>query len=440
MLLISAATLFPALLSAQVINTIAGTSTSGYSGDGSNAIAAECFAPTGIVSASGNIYFADKGNDVIRKINASGIISTIAGTGVTGYTGDNGPATAAKLNSPTSVAIDAAGNIYLTDDGNNVIRKISAAGIITTIAGNGTVGYYGDHGPATNAWLNHATGVAVNDTGGVIIADANNHVIRVIDTSGKIRTIVGVGSPGYSGDGSSANIASLNFPKGVTVDAKRNIYISDNGNAAVRKVDTLGIIRPFAGNGSFGYSGDGDYGYMAKLSAPTEVAVDAAGNVYIADFGNHVIRKMTPSGYISTYAGTGTGGNTGDGGNAASAQLSGPYGVATDVNGNLYVADEISNVIRIIHKPNAVNDVTINNGNQLHIFPNPATSESTIELPGNTASGTFSISDISGRMVQTGTFENTKSIKINSNTIASGTYFISVKAGGRSYHDKLVIE
>ncbi len=424
---------------AQVITRVTGNGRSNYTGDGGNAANAACFAPAGITYHGGNIYFADKGNHAIRMIDASGIITTIAGRDSSfGFSGDNGPATAAFINSPTSIAFDAAGNLYFTDDGNNRIRKINTSGIITTIVGTGVAGNYGDNGPATNAQLNHATGVVVNDTGAILIADANNHVIRMIDTAGKIHTLVGVGRSGYSGDGGYANIATLNYPKGLALDAAGNLYIADNGNSVIRKVTPAGIISAYAGNGTNGYGGDGGYGYQAQLSTPTEITIDASGDAYIADFGNHVVRKVTRSGTISTFAGNGTSGNTGDGGYASSAQLSGPYGTATDGSGNVYITDEISNVIRMVHRPNAIATVQ-NEAEELFILPNPNSGTFQIQLPVNDG-GTISVYDVTGRVIATQNHDQGDPTNLTFSQLSSGMYVVTFIGKTGTSRSKVVVQ
>ncbi|NCX94789.1 MAG: hypothetical protein EBX41_00005, partial [Chitinophagia bacterium] len=334
---------------AQVISTIAGNGSHGFSGDGGAATAAGLSNPFGVaVDASGNVYIADRDDHCIRKVNTSGIISTIAGDGYGSggsgrYSGDGGAATAASLNEPVCVAVDASGNVYIADTHNNRIRKVNTSGIISTIAGNGSsYGYSGDGGAATAASLYYPYGVAVDASGNVYIS-YNDNRIRKVNTSGIISTIAGNGSNGYSGDGGAATAASLRSPNGVAVDASGNVYFADYYNYRIRKVNTSGVISTIAGNGSNGYSGDGGAATAASLYNPQGVAVDASGNVYIADAHNHRIRKVNTSGVITTIAGNGSYGYSGDGGAATAASLADPIGVAVDVSGNLYIAD-ITNV------------------------------------------------------------------------------------------------
>jgi trimeric autotransporter adhesin len=321
---------------AQIITTIAGNGSSGYSGDGGAATAAQLYVPCGVATDNrGNLYIADKENNRIRKVNSAGIISTVAGTGVPGYTGDGGPAIAAKLSHPQSVAVDATGNLYIADLYNFVIRKVDTSGIINTFAGNGTWGYVGDGGPASAAEISSPFGVAADNYGNVYIADLDNNVIRKINASGVINTVVGNGTGGYSGDGGAATLAELKSPCGIAVDDSENIYISDL-NQRIRKVNSSGVINTIGGTGVIGYSGDGGPATAAELNDPSGITVDRTGNVYIADFYNNTIRKINSSGIIFTISGNDSCGYSGDGGPATAAQLCQPFYMVTDTAGNIY--------------------------------------------------------------------------------------------------------
>ncbi|WP_161499303.1 NHL domain-containing protein [Flavipsychrobacter stenotrophus] len=440
-LLVVASCFQPASLHAQTINAFAGNHTSGYSGDGSSALSAQCYAPAGIaVDAAGNVYFCELGNSVIRKVSTSGIISTVAGTGTAGFSGNGGPATAAKINQPTSVAVDDTGNIIFTDDANNMIRKINTSGIISTIAGTGTGGYFGDLGLAVNAQLNSPSGVATDHKGNVFIADVYNHAVRKIDTGGRITTIAGDGSPGYTGNGYPAIMSSLNFPKGVWADSTGNLFIVDQGNSVIRRINTGGVINTYAGCDTPGYSGDGGYGYKAKLNAPTEITTDRSGNLYIADFSNHVIRKVTPGGFISTYAGSGTSGYSGDGGNARMANMAGPYGVAISSNGRMYITDEINNVIRVIDLATGVEQTISLHPFTLNVYPNPSDGAITIEIPATNLEANLLVVDVTGRTVQTRSIAaGNQSIKVGLQGLATGTYFVKVAVGSDIYREKFVV-
>ena len=327
---------------AQIISTIAGNGTYGYTGNGGQATAAELIAPeAGALDAAGNFYFVDDDgtNAHIRKITTAGIISLVAGNGTEGYSGDGGQATAAALRNPWKVALDLTGNVYIADASNSRIRKvIISTGIISTYAGNGTSGYTGDGGQATAAELGNSRGVAVDANGNVYIADASNSVIRKVTTAGIISTVAGNGTGGFSGDGSQATAAKLAGPSRVAVDAVGNIYISDYGNNRIRKVTTAGIINTVAGNGTSGFSGDGGQATAAELSTATDMSFDASGNLYFSDIWNYRVRMVNPSGIISTIVGNGTAGFSGDGGAPTAAELHGPS-VTSDAYGNLWVCD-----------------------------------------------------------------------------------------------------
>ena len=334
--------------------------------------------PSGVaVSANGEVYLADRFNHVVRKIDLSGIVDTIAGTGSWGYKGDGGMATEAEFGSPAGVAVDAAGNVYVTDQTNHVVRKIDASGIVTTIAGTGNRGHWGDGGPARLAELDSPEGVAVDAAGNVFVADTLNHRVRKIDAAGIITTAAGgvpiptagayldADYPHEAGDGGSATSAWLHGPTGVAVDAAGNIYVADRLNNRVRKVDAAGVITNFAGSDRrvAGYSGDDSAASEARLNKPTGVAVDAAGNVYVTDQYNDRIRKIDHStGHISTIAGSSLSGFAGGGGPATDAQLFGPTNVALDSAGNVYVSDSGNERVRKIDASGIISTIGGNGG------------------------------------------------------------------------------
>ncbi len=338
-----------------IITTIAGNGYQGNSGDGGPAINAEMIWPEGIaVDSGGNIYIPDSTNNVVREVAASsGIITTIAGTGTQGYSGDGGAATSSELNTPMAVAVDASGNVYIADAGNNRIRKITvSSGMITTVVGTGVAGYSGDGGAATGAELWDPLGIAFDSAGNLYIADTQNSVIReVASSTGIITTVAGNGFPGYSGDGGPARSAQLEFwgPGAIAFDSSGNLYIADTDNQVVRKVTvSSGTISTIAGNGSAGYAGDNGPATSAELNYPVALSVDAAGNVYMSDYANFVIREVSSTGTITTIAGNGTRGYSGDGGPATSAELSYPHGVVVNSAGNLYIADCGNGVVRLV--------------------------------------------------------------------------------------------
>jgi sugar lactone lactonase YvrE len=349
------------------IATVAGNGSQGDGGDGGLARSAQLNNPFGVaVDGAHNLYISNQGVFcVIRKVDAAGNITTVAGdpTQLGSYGGDGGPATAAQLNNPSGVATDKAGNLYIADTDNNLIRKVDVNGIITSVAGNGVPdpgltgtgnsGYGGDGGPATAATMNHPTGVAVDGAGNIYIADNYNNVIREVShATGKISTVAGNGVQGFSGDGGRATSASLWSPDSVAVSSTGNLYIADTGNARVRKV-SAGRISTVAGNGGSVWLGGGNGGpaRSAVLPSPVGVALDSAGNLYISDSSTARVLKVNSTGTISTVAGNGNGGYSGNGGPAARAQLNTPEDVTLDSAGNLYIADSANSVVREVAPP-----------------------------------------------------------------------------------------
>ncbi|HXP87708.1 MAG TPA: IPT/TIG domain-containing protein [Bryobacteraceae bacterium] len=375
-----------------VVSTVAGNGTAGFGGDNGPATSAQLSGPAAVaVDSAGNLYIADYGNDRVRKVS-NGVITTVAGNGTASSNGDNGPATTAQLSGPSGVAVDPAGNLYIAA---STVRKVSN-GIITTAAGGGSASpgdngpatsalllaegvavdsvgrlyiadsfnsgrirrvsngaittvagggsSFGDKGPTASAQLYNPAGVAVDSAGNLYIADSNDYRVRKV-ANGIITTVAGNGTLGFSGDNGPASSAQLWFPYGVAVDSAGNMFIADAINNRVRKVSN-GIITTVAGNGMFlGFSGDNGPAASAQLSFPYGVAVDSAGNLYIADYGNNRVRKVS-NGIITTIAGNGTAGFNGDLGPATNAQLNRPVGVAVDSAGSLYIADTLNNRIR----------------------------------------------------------------------------------------------
>jgi uncharacterized protein (TIGR03437 family) len=368
-LTVVAAAIFSSIANGQtVINTIAGSSTgiSGFSGDNAIATAAKLSQPTSIaVDAAGNIYFADAGNARVRMISPSGVITTVAGNGSPGFSGDGGPATAASFNNPVGIAVDAAGNIYIADFIGSIVRKVSG-GIVTTIAGKYGLGdEFGDGGLATSAVLFNPSGVAVDASGNVYIADTTNNVIRKITaSSGNISIAAGTAHfQGFAGDGGKATAASLNSPTAVAVDAAGNLFIADTGNNRVREVNASnGNISTIAGTGVAGSIGDnGGAATSAQLYKPSGIAVDGAGNVFIASTQTNRVLEIS-GGNISTVAGNGIAGTFGNGGSPAFAEVNQPKGVAVDAAGNVYIADTLNNRIQKISSVSAPAPIITANG------------------------------------------------------------------------------
>src|SRR6266550_2935038 len=335
------------------VSVYAGNGFNGYSGDGGLATNAQVSWGYGLaVDTSGNLFIADTANNVIREVVATtGIIQTVASNGTYGYGGDGGAATSATLSSPYGIFVDASGNLFIADSGNNVIREVVAAtDIIQTVAGNGTYGYGGDGGAATSATLSYPYGIFVDASGNLFIADFGNNVIReVVATTGFIQTVAGNNFYSYGGDGAAATGAQLNSPAAIASDAAGNLFIVDQYNNVIREVvATTGIIQTVAGNGTYGYGGDGGAATSATLDYPYGVSIDASGNLFVADTNNCVIREVVAAtGLIQTVAGTPQSCNySGDGGAATSATLSSPYGIFVDASGNLFIADSGNNVIR----------------------------------------------------------------------------------------------
>ncbi|MGZ3749759.1 MAG: NHL domain-containing protein [Mucilaginibacter sp.] len=430
----------------QNISTLAGNGSPGYSGDGGFSTSAKLNNPVGIGSdTSGNIYIADDLNFAIRKIAYNtGIISTICGTGVAGYTGDGGLAINAKLNYPGDVACDKTGNLYIADQQNNVIRKITiSTGIITTIAGNGSPGYTGDGGLATSAQLKSPLGVAIGKSGNLYIADANNDCIRKVNTStGIITTIAGNGSPGFSGDGGPAVAALVKHPSKIALDTTENIYFCDEANNRIRKIIAgTGIIQTIAGSGSYGYSGDGGPAIAAEFSFPIGIDLDAAGNIYIADLYNNRIRKiMAATNIIITVAGNGTIGYSGDGGLATSAQIYYPEDVLLDKLGNFYFPEYSNHVLRKVGTAQVSVRSLTNDEHMIKIYPNPNNGSFKVQIDNEIGNGEIFLINSIGQKVHGQKISQGQNNIITSG-LATGLYnYIILRDKGQIGNGKLTVE
>ena len=321
-----------------MIRTVVGNGTPVFAGDGGPAINASLTSPVDVaVDAAGSLFIADGNNFRIRQVTSDGTIRTFAGTESSDALGDKIPARDAHLFDPFAVALDAAGNLYVADTRHDRIRRVSADGVIEIVAGNENSGFSGDGGPATKASLNFPAGLAADALGNLYIADTGNNRVRRLSPDGIISTVAGNGNQGYSGDGGPATSASLEQPYGLAVDGAGNLFIADKMNERIRRVTRDGVIRTVAGNGNRGTAGDGGPATEASLDHPRSVVVDSAGNLFIADAAT--IRRVTPDGIIRTIAGRGIGGFSGDGGPASNATLTFPEGLALDDGGNLFIAD-----------------------------------------------------------------------------------------------------
>jgi len=332
------------------ITTIAGTGVAGFTGDGAAASAAQLNFPNALaLSSSGTLYISDLFNNRVRTIGTDGIIKTVAGSGTAGTSGDGGAATAAQMGSPYGVAVDATGSFYVCDALNGVIRKVTSAGTISLLAGTGVRGFAGDGAAATLAQLNLPTGITVDSTGVVYFSDTLNNRIRKIGTDGIISTVVGTGDASFRGDGGQATSAAINHPEGVTLDSVGNLYIADTYNHRIRKVDTSGVITTVAGNGNNTFSGDAGPATLASLNYPKGVSVGASSDIFIADTFNSRIRQVAENGRIFTIAGNGQYGDvTTQGGDSTQAVLLFPAAVKAGPGGVLYIADTDNSRIKLL--------------------------------------------------------------------------------------------
>jgi len=417
----------PTKLVAQTIATFAGNGMQGYGGDSQQAINASIGFPGGITfSKTGDCFFTEN-NNTIRKVSATGIISTIAGNGTQGFGGDGNVATAAQLHGPSHIAVDNSGDIFFTDFYNNRIRKIDATtGVITTIAGNTTGGFGGDSGLAILATLYSPNGIVFDDIGNLYFSDYGNHRIRRIDIAGTIATIAGNGGLVDSGDGGLAIYASILAPQGIAV-VNHKLYIADSKR--IRMVDlNTGIITSIAGDGTFGYSGDGGPADSAKFLLASDVAIYGSSYLYITDQSNNRVRVVDlNTNVINTAVGNGVAGYNGDGGLADTSELNSPRGIALDSCGNLYIVDNGNHRIRKVTfnpacSPESVNE--LNNTSSISIYPNPAKEQLTIT--GNKDVKYITILNTLGQvLVEQNSYNSDKAV-INVSNLGSGVYFIKV--------------
>lgn len=432
--------------SAQIITTFAGTGTGGYNGDNIQATAAEVNTPSDMATDNaGNIYIADFLNNRIRLVTVStGIITTFAGTGTGGYNGDNIQATTAELTEPTGIAVDTLGNVYIADYINYRIRKVViSTGIITTVAGTGTLGYNGDDIAATAAELQDPEGVSTDDSGNVYIADTYNYRIRKICVkTGIITTVVGNGVNSYSGDGGPATACEIGHTEKIKSDGAGNLIVPDENNERVRYVDlATGIITTVAGTGTAGYTGNGGPATAAKISGPEGVTVDALGNIYFAEIGNAVVREVNiSSGKITRVVGDHVNGYYGDGGLAVDAEISAPVGLHLDKMGNMYLADNGNQRYRIISPIDTrVPDIT--SGGNVEVYPNPNGGSMTVILPGG-GYNSIKVFDALGRIVYTQMLDATqqdRALQLNVGNISNGIYIMQINTQKGNIGKRIVI-
>jgi len=425
---------------AQIISTVVGGDSTGL-GDGGLAIDCELLHPISVaLDGTGNYYITDRDHNRIRKVDVAGIITTIAGTGTAGFSGENGPATAAEISAPYGIAIDLAGNIYFSDDGSGRIRKINTSGIITTIAGTGGTGYNGNNIPATSAEFNGLGGIAVDASGNIFVTDDFNFRIRKINTSGIITTVAGTGNPIYNGDGipaTSANLGNLNY---VVLDNSGNMYIVDYGQYRIRKVDASGIITTVAGNGTRGATIYGIMATQAELYSPIGVATDNYGNIYISDESYNNISKVSNSGIIILFAGYETGGSgySGDNGPATLAMLNSPVGMAIDEGGDMYIADAWNERIRYITNTVAVNAVN-NPASGVSVYPNPCNGDFTVKISSAIdEQARIVITNIVGQQIKEVFTTTNKPLRLHLDE-RSRLYFISATTAHGTWTEKIVV-
>jgi sugar lactone lactonase YvrE len=335
-----------------IITTIAGNGTAGFSGDNGPALKASFNFPAGLcLDQAGNLFVADRNNHRVRRIDPSGIVTTVAGTGNPDMGGDEGPAVQAHLNYPSDLVCDSKGNLYISDRSNNRIRKIDSKGVITTVAGMGPPEFGGDFGPATGAFLKYPFGIDLDHKGNLYIADRGNNRIRKVDTQGIITTVAGDGTHFFSGDYGPATRASLAYPTDVVADSRGNLYIADRNNNRIRRVDPLGIMTTVMGIGKYEYNGDNEIASETTLHLPFALALSTDGKLIIVDRNHFRVRGMDLKSHtIATVAGNGKSLFRGDGGPGTGATLEFPSGIGVDSKNNVIFSDKMNNRLRFIDR------------------------------------------------------------------------------------------
>lgn len=429
--------LFPLFSHAQIIKTIVGGVSAGFGGDGGPATAGILNSPYGVaLDDDGNLYICDKSNNRVRKVNITGIISTVAGSGTLGYFGDGSLATNAQISAPLNVAIDHKGNLYIADAGNNRIRKV-AGGIISTVAGTGVAGFNGDGIAATLAMLNQPVGLAVDDAGSIYIGDALNYRIRKIDTFGVIHSIAGTGVSGFSSDGAAADTSQIHHCISLKVDHEGNIFFVDSSR--IRRINSFGILSTVAGITIMGYGGDGGIATSAMIY-PEAIDVDVAGNIYVADGSNQRIRKVTTDGYINTIAGNGMVGLSGDGGDPLLAQLCHPAGIAVNTVNDIYFSNQCgASVRKITILGDGVLSSLSSDKNTVRIFPNPTDGKFSLQITTQVmGNAKVILSNIHGAILDELSVPSNELVSIETCQIP-GVYVVSVHVGCEHYSEKLIV-
>jgi len=424
-----------------IITSIAGNGISQYIGDGWPATNYSLAIPNGLcLDKTGQVYIADYYDHRIRKVDINDTLSTIAGGATPGHTGDNGPAINATFRNPNGICFDTSGNLYISEEYNNDVRKIDkVTGNISTICGTGTGTYSGDGVPASVASLQQPAGICADRAGNIYIADYGNLRIRKIDAVlSHISTVAGNGTNGFTGDHGPATGAELSYPKGVCVDTSGNLYIADYGSNTIRRVDALtGIITTVAGTGIAGYTGDNGPAVTATLRQPNSVFISSQGNLYISDYGNNVVRAVTPEGYIFTVAGNGSYGFTGDGGPATDATFKGPTGVYVDDMEYLFIADGQNSVIRKVSpKPLGVSSVIKDNG--FNVFPNPSLGKFIVQTGNSYQGATLVMYNTLGQVIYKAVLNESRNT-VDAGGQPPGIYYINVTSGLGSQTERIIL-
>ncbi|HYD20485.1 MAG TPA: T9SS type A sorting domain-containing protein [Flavipsychrobacter sp.] len=419
-----------------IINTIGGDGGAGYTGDGGQATAAKIEGPRrATLDAAGNIYFVHQGGHRVRKITPAGIITTVAGTGTPGFSGDGGPATAAQLNVPSDVIVDSAGNLYIADLQNYRVRKVDGTtGIISTIAGNGQNGITGNGGPATAASIFIPYALTLDHGNNLYIA--GNAFIRKVDPNGIITTVCGLGGNMSTGDGGPAINADINVALSLCVDSDDNLYIL--GGARLRMINSAtGIINTVAGNGTYAFGGDGGPALAAAIAAE-DIEMDRYDNLYLADGTNARVRVINTQGIIESVAGTGVIGSTGDGGPPLLCKLGRAAGIGIDTCGNFFITDYSLNRIRKVTYPNCIlkaNNIIATSASVI-LYPNPATG--IINIASGFKADQVILSDALGKVIRYEGFKGQENI-LDVSKLNPGVYFATIISGSERKFEKIII-